>query len=86
MATVNITKEVEIDESIGSDAITDILNKYSVCSGSEGVGIISYYDLDEENQIRFLEALGEQLYSEIEERIDLIKENWLEEEKVAATK
>ena len=73
MATVKIIKEVEIDESIGSDAITGILTSYPVCNESEGVGTISYYNLDEENKIRFLEALQEQLWEEIQERIDLLR-------------
>lgn len=76
MATVKIIKEVEIDDSIASNAIIDIFHNYSVCSGMK----ISYYDLDAENQIRFLETLQEQLLSEITERIDLIKENFLKEE------
>jgi hypothetical protein len=69
MATVKMTKEIEIDDSIGSYAIIDILHNYLI---STEVGI-SYYDLDAENQIIFLNALKEQLISEITETIKDLK-------------
>lgn len=62
----------EIYDDIGEDTITNALDSYAIGIGDDG-DTITFYDLDDKNQIIFLEEFQKQLDTEIAERIALLK-------------
>lgn len=72
---VTKTVEYEISDYLGEDLINNVLDDDEYTIGVDDKGnTITYYDLDAKNKIIFLEALQNQINTEITERINYNKE------------
>ena len=81
---VTRTVQYEITDNLGADMIANIIDgdDYYIAE-DEYRNEITYYDLDAKNQVIFLEELQKQLDTEIAERIDFLKKNYLEKDAAA---
>jgi len=69
------TVKYEIDDYLGSDLLDSVLNDDEYIIGVDDKGnTITYHDLDAKNKIIFLEALQNQINTEITKRINYNKE------------
>lgn len=67
--------EYEISDYLGEDLIDSVLDDDEYTLGVDDKGnTITYHDLDAKNKIIFLEALQNQINTEITERINYNKE------------